>query len=121
MLLLLFSIIFETENNYFDVACFAVHHCVALFCFQKQQQQHLIIIEQGVSNQKYVFVFTEDKTCKTGLFSIQRLKFTFTSSFTDRAHFRESSCSAEPVIGTWKKTSQVASSDAPELLLVFLC
>ena len=80
MLLLLFSIIFETENNYFDVACFAVHHCVALFCFQKQQKQHLKIIEQGVSNKKYVFVFTEDKTCKTGLFSIKRLKLTFTSS-----------------------------------------
>ena len=48
---------------YFDIAFLALYHCVALFCFQKQQKQHLKIIEQGVSHQKYVFVFTEDTEC----------------------------------------------------------
>ena len=65
------------QIDYFDVAFFAVDYCVALFCFQKQQKQHLKIIEQGVSHQKYVFLFTKDEMCKTGLFSIQRVHFYF--------------------------------------------
>ena len=65
------------QIDYFEVACFAVHHCIALFCFKKHQKQHLKIIEQGVSHQKYVFLFTKDEMCKTGLFSIQRVHFYF--------------------------------------------
>ena len=42
------------QIDYFEVACFAVHHCIALFCFKKHQKQHLKIIEQGVFHQKYV-------------------------------------------------------------------
>ena len=64
---------------YFDIAFLALYHCVALFCFQKQQKQHLKIIEQGVSHQKYVFVFTEDTECAK-LDCFPSNEFTFTSS-----------------------------------------
>ena len=105
------------QIDYFDVACFAVHHCIALFCFKTPKATSKNNWARRLPPKVRVSVYPRR--------NVQNwIVFHPTSSLlllvNRQSSLQRVKLQIRAAIGTWKKTSLVASSDAPELLSVFM-